>query len=345
MKAITRMAVACAGAILASPCLGSPAAADPVADFYSGKNIDLIVSSTAGGGYDLLARVLADHMPQHMPGAPHIVVRNMVGAGGLTATNYIYSVAPKDGTAFVTIQNPIPFLPLFGEPQARFDALKMSYVGSANSEVEVTFVWHTSKIMTLQDAMTHESTMATTGGGSTSAFMGRAMNAFIGTKFRIVTGYPGAAEAALAVERGEADGHPSIFWTTLQATHPDWLKNHSVRLLAQLALKPHPDLPNVPMAIDFAKTPEDRAALSLIFAAQLPGRPYVAPPDLPPDRLKALQDAFMATMKDPAFLAEAKKRKLEIQPMSGPEVQRFIAGIYRTPKDVVARVNAIRHVK
>jgi tripartite-type tricarboxylate transporter receptor subunit TctC len=339
------MAAAGAGAMLAALTAAAPVAAqDSVADFYHGKTVDLVISSTVGGGYDLLARLIADYMPKHLPGAPRMIPRNMVGAGGLTATNYIYSVAPKDGTAFVTVQNPIPFLPLFGEPQARFDALKMNYVGSANSEVEVTFVWHTSKIHSIQDAMAHESTMATTGGGSTSAFLGRALNAFIGTKFKIVTGYPGAAEAALAVERGEADGHPSIFWTTLQATHPDWLKNHSVRLLAQLALKPHPDLSDVPMAIDFAKTPEDREALALIFAAQLPGRPYLAPPNLPPDRLKALQDAFMATMNDPAFLAQAKKRDLEIQAMSGSDVKAFIAKVYATPKPIVDRVNAIRVV-
>ena len=314
----------------------------PVADFYRGKQVDLIIASSVGGGYDLLARVIAETMPNHIPGQPRMVPRNMVGAGGLTAANFIYNSAPKDGTAFVTVQNPIPFMPLFGEPQARFDALKLNYVGSANSEVEVAFVWHTSKIQTLQDAIAQESTMATTGGGATSAFMASAMNTFVGTKFKIITGYPGTAEVTLAVERGEVDGHPSIFWTTLKATKPQWLANNQVRLLAQLALKKHPDLPDLPLLLDFAKTAEDREALELIFAAQLPGRPYLAPPDLPADRLKSLQDAFMATMEDPAFLAQAKKRDLEIQPMTGPDVKAFITKTYQTPKAIVDRVNAVR---
>jgi tripartite-type tricarboxylate transporter receptor subunit TctC len=168
------------------------------------------------------------------------------------------------------------------------------------------------------------------------------MNAFIGTKFKIITGYPGSTEAFLAVERGEVDGYPSIFWSTLKSTKPGWLKDNSIRMLTQLALEKHPDLPDVPLALDFAKTPEDRKALELIFAPQLPGRPFIAPPALPAERLKALQDAFMETMKDPAFLAQAKKRDIEIQAKSGPEVRDFIAKIYQTPKAIVDRVNKVR---
>jgi tripartite-type tricarboxylate transporter receptor subunit TctC len=341
MQSITR-------AVLVSlmlPITGAPAslhAQDNPADFYRGKQVDLVIASTVGGGYDLLARVIADYMPKHIPGNPRMVPKNVVGAGGLAAANFIYNTAAKDGTAFATVQNPIPFMPLFGESQARFDALKMNYVGSANSEVEVAFVWHTSKIRDIEEAMKTESTMATTGGGATSAFLAAALNTFIGTKFKIITGYPGTAEVNLAVERGEVDGHPSIFWTTLKATKPQWIADRQIRFLAQLALKKHPDLADVPLAIDYARTPEDREALELILAAQLPGRPYIAPPDMPMPRLKVLQDAFMATMKDSEFLAQAKKRDLEIQPMPGPEVQAFIAKTYQTPKEIVDRVNAVR---
>jgi tripartite-type tricarboxylate transporter receptor subunit TctC len=341
MQSITRAMLTAAVLPLIGIFSPSQAQENP-ADFYRGKQVDLVIASTVGGGYDLLARVIADYMPKHIPGQPRIVPKNVVGAGGLAAANFIYNTAAKDGTAFATVQNPIPFMPLFGEPQARFDALKMNYVGSANSEVEVAFVWHTSKIQNLDDALRMESTMATTGGGATSAFLAAALNTFIGTKFKIITGYPGTAEVNLAVERGEVDGHPSIFWTTLKATKPQWLADHQIRLLAQLALKKHPDLPDVPLAIDYAKTPEDREALELIFAAQLPGRPYIAPPDMPHSRLKVLQDAFMATMKDPEFLAQAKKRDLEIQAMPGPEVQAFISKTYQTPKAIVDRVNAVR---
>jgi tripartite-type tricarboxylate transporter receptor subunit TctC len=337
MKFLPRVAV-----VAVAVASAASAHAQSVADFYRGKNVDLILSTTVGTGYDTLGRIVAEHMPKHIPGNPHIVVRNQPSAGGLTAANFIYNIAPKDGTAIASVQNPVPFTPLFGEPQARFDALKMNYLGSANSEVGIAFVWKTSSIQTIQDAMQKQSTMGATGGGSTSAFQARAMNAFIGTKFKVISGYPGSTEAFLAVERGEVEGYPSIFWTTLKSTKPDWLRDNSIRMLTQLALEKHPDLPNVPLVLDFAKTPEDRAALELIFAPQLPGRPYIAPPSVPAERLKALQDAFMETMKDPDFLAEAKKRDLEIQAKSGTEVHDFIAKIYQTPKDIVERVNAVR---
>jgi len=337
MKCVKRL-VAAGAAVLMSAGVASAQSGD----FYRGRSLDLIISSSVGGGYDVLGRLVAEHMGNHIPGNPHIVARNMPSAGGLSAMNFLYGAAPKDGTTFATVQNPNPFVPLFGEPQARFDALRFTYLGSANSEVAIAFVWHTSPVKTIQDAMRRESTMGTTGGGSTSAFQARAMNAFIGTKFKVITGYPGSTEAFLAVERGEVDGYPSIFWTTLRATKPEWLSNKSITMLTQLALEKHPDLPDVPLVLDLAKTPEDRAALELMLASQLPGRPYLAPPDLPPSRAKILQDAFMATMTDAAFLADAKKRDLEIQPKSGPEVQEFIARIYKTPKEIVNRVNAVR---
>jgi tripartite-type tricarboxylate transporter receptor subunit TctC len=341
MTCVRHLAVRLASAGLALAVSGGIAAADP-ADFFRGKNLDLIISSSVGGGYDTLGRLVAEHMAGHIPGSPHIVPRNMPAAGGLAAMNYLYNVAQKDGSTFATVQNPNPFVPLFGEPQARFDALKFTYLGSANSEVAIAFVWKTSPVKTMEDAMKREATMGTTGGGSTSAFQARAMNVFTGTKFKVITGYPGSTEAFLAVERGEVEGYPSIFWTTLKATKPEWLRDNSIVMLTQLALEKHPDLPNVPLVLDYAKTPEDRAALELMLASQLPGRPYLAPPGIPADRAKALQDAFMATMSDPAFLAIAKKRDLEIQPKSGPEVQEFIARIYQTPKAVVDKVNAVR---
>jgi tripartite-type tricarboxylate transporter receptor subunit TctC len=337
MKCLPCLAVA---ALAASACL--PAQAQSVADFYRGKNIDLIISTTVATGYDTLGRLVAEHIGDHIPGNPHIVPRNQPSAGGLTTANFIYNIAPKDGTAIATVQNPVPFTPLFGEPQARFDALKMNYLGSANSEVAIAFVWKTSKINTIQDAMKTESLMGATGGGSTSAFQARAMNTFMGTKFRVISGYPGSTEAFLAVERGEVDGYPSVFWSTLKSTKPDWIRDKSIKMLVQLGFEKHPDLPDVPLALDFVKTPEDKAALELTLAPQLPGRPYIAPPGLPAERLKALQDAFMATLADPAFVAEAKKRDVEIQPKSAEDVHDFIARIYQTPKDVVKRVNAVR---
>ena len=331
-------ALALIGALL----LPAMAAADPVADFYKGKSIDLVITSSVGGGYDAYSRVLAPFWSKHIPGNPRLVPKNMVGAGGIQAANYIYNIAAKDGTTIGAVQNTIPFEPMFDSKAAQFDALKFGYLGSANSEVAVLFVWHTSAATSMRDLMSREMNVSSTGGASTSDFYGKALNALTGTRLKLITGYPGAAECFLAVENGEVEGYPSAFWSTLKTTKPDWIAKHDVRILVQMALEKHRELADVPLVMDYAKDEESRRALELVFAPLLPGRPYITTPSVPAERLKALQDAFMATMQDPDFLAEATKHGMEITPRSGDEVFAVVKRGYDTPKSIVERVTALR---
>jgi tripartite-type tricarboxylate transporter receptor subunit TctC len=320
----------------------SGAAAQPVADFYKGKSIDLIIASTVGGGYDAHSRVLAPFLTKHLPGNPRLVPKNMTGAGGLQAANYMFHIAAKDGTVIAAIQNTIPFEPMFDSKAAQFDALKFGYLGSANSEVSVLFVWHSSPIASMRDLLDREITASSTGGASTADFYGKALNALTGTKLKLISGYPGAAEAFLAVENGEVEAYPSAFWSTLKTTRRDWIAKQQIRLVVQMALEKHRELPDVPLVMDYAKDEDSRRALELVFAPLLPGRPYITAPGVPPERLKALQDAFMAAMEDKDYRAEAEKHGMEITPRSGTEVYSVIKRGYDTPKPIIDRVTALR---
>jgi tripartite-type tricarboxylate transporter receptor subunit TctC len=317
--------------------------ADGVGDFYKGKAVDVVISTTTGGGYDSYARVLARYMPDHMPGKPNMTPKNMPGAGGIKAANYLYAEAAKDGSVFGTVQNPVPFQPQLGVKQAMYDATKFGWVGSANAEVGLVFVWKTSKVTKFEDILDHEITVAGTGGGSSTDFYYRLLNAFVHTKLKSITGYPGSTESFLALERGEVEGF-FLFWSSEKATYPTQLKNKDFRNIVQFALEksPDPELANVPFAPDYIKDPQNRAAFDYAVGPLAMGRPFLAPPGLPADRLKALQDAFMATMKDPKFLAQAKKEGLEVSGVkSGEEVAALVKRIYQTPSDIVAKVAAI----
>jgi tripartite-type tricarboxylate transporter receptor subunit TctC len=319
----------------------APASADSVSDFYKGKSVDLIISTTTGGGYDAYARVLARYMPAHVPGTPSITPKNMPGAGGIKAANYMYAEAAKDGSVFATIQNPVPFQPLLGVKQALYDATKFNWIGSANTEVGLVFVWHTSKVTKFEDLMNREVTVAGTGGGSSTDFYYRLLNALVGTKLKSITGYPGSTESFLALERGEVEGF-FLFWSTEQSQYAQRLEKKEIRNIVQFSLEKSPDLPDVPFAPNYIKNPKDKQAFELAVAPLAIGRPYLAPPNVPADRVKALQDAFLATLKDPKFLAEAKKLKMEISGVkSGNDVSDLVKRIYKTPKDVVAKVAEI----
>jgi tripartite-type tricarboxylate transporter receptor subunit TctC len=314
--------------------------AEDAEDFYKGKTIDLIVASTPGGGYDAMARVYARHLPRYIPGAPAVVVRNMPGAGGLVAANYLYNTASRDGTAIATVQQGVVFQPLFGEKQARFDALKFNWIGNANSEVGVFLVWHTSKVKTIQDAFSTEIASAATDGGSSTAFTYRLLNGLLGTKLKIVTGYPGANESFMALERGEAEGFFTV-WTSIKA-RSNLLQNNQVRLLVQIAMEKTSDLPDVPLASEFVKSDFDRQVLELSEAPGTLGRPYIAPPGVPPERLRLLQSAFVNTSKDPAFRKEVASVNLEVDNvMSGTEAAALLQRLYQSPKDVVAKVESL----
>jgi tripartite-type tricarboxylate transporter receptor subunit TctC len=312
--------------------------AESAADFYKGKTVDLYVGFSSGGGYDTYARVLARHMEQHIPGKPSIVVKNMPGAGSLVLANWLYNVAPKDGTAFGIVARGAAFDPLLGNDRAEFDAAKFSWIGSMNDEVSVCVAWHTTGVKTLDDVMKKKLTVGGTGPSADTDQFPKILNGALGTKFDIVAGYPGGNEVNLAMERGEVQGRCGWSWSSVIATHKNWVDDKKINILLQMSTSKHPDLPNVPLVMDYAKTEEQRQILNLAFARQAMGRPFVAPPGIPSHRVAALREAFMAALKDKQFLAEAQKMQLEINPVSGQKVQELVAEIYETPKPVAEKV-------
>jgi len=319
--------------------LSGAQAQDPDA-FYKGRTIDMIVGSEAGSGYDAYARLVAAYLGKQIPGRPGILVKQMVGAGGIVATNYLARIAPRDGTTIAQVQNTVPFQPLIAPGGEQFDATKLGYIGSANSEVALAFTWATSQTATFEDLRQRETIMAGVI-GSISANYARALTDLAGAKIRLITGYAGAGQAMLALEKGEIEGYPALFWSTFKSTKPDWIAQKKVHLLVQLALRKHPELPDVPLIFDVLHNTGDRAAAELLLAPQLAGRPFIAPPGLHPERLALLQRAFAAMMKDADFLAEAARRNLEVQATSGEEIAAVVARAYASPPDVIARVRRI----
>ena len=318
----------------------STVGAEEVATFYRGRSIELVVSSTPGGGYDAMARSYARHMPKHIPGSPSIIVRNMPGGGGLTAANYLYNTAPRDGTSIAAVHQGVAFQPLFGEKQARYDAEKFSWIGNANSETGVYFVWHTSKVNTIVDAFSTEIMSAATDGGSTTAFTYRLLNGLLGTKIKTVTGYPGSNESFLALERGEVEGFFTV-WTSVKAK-PALLNSGKLRVLVQVAIEKSAALQDVPLATDYLKTSFDRDVFELSVAPGTLGRPYIGAPAIPSDRLEALRAAFIETSKDPVFRLEIEQMGLEVDnPMPGRQAKALIQKIYKSPSNVIAKVTEL----
>jgi tripartite-type tricarboxylate transporter receptor subunit TctC len=327
-----------ATAVILALAPNSVCSAQSPGDFYRGKSLDLYIGYSAGGGYDVYARALARHMGRFIPGNPTIVPKNMPGAGSLVLANWLYNVAPKDGTAFGMIGRGTGFDPLLGSTKAQFDATKFNWLGSMNDEVSVCVAWHTTGINTLEQVKQRELTVGGSGPAADTDQFPKVLNATIGTKFKIVTGYPGGNDVDLAMERGEVMGRCGWSWSSVIATHQSWLDDKKINVLVQLSLKRHPDLPNVPLVMDFAKTEQQAQTFKLVFARQPMGRPFLAPPAVPADRVAALRKAFMETLRDREFLAESEKMKLEINPVSGDEVQKIVQDVYRTPKPVAAAV-------
>jgi tripartite-type tricarboxylate transporter receptor subunit TctC len=315
--------------------------AQSVADFYKGKTVELLIGYSGGGGYDVYARLLARHMGRHIPGNPTIVPRNMPGAGSLVLANWLYNVAPKDGTAFGIIGRGTGFDPMLGIEAAKFDPTKYLWIGSMNNEVSVCVSWHTSGVTKYEQLLEKELVVGGTGPSADTDQFPRITNAVLGTKFRIISGYPGGNDISLAMERGEVGGRCGWSWSSVISTRMNWFKEKKVHVLMQLALEKHDDLPDVPLVVDLAKGDEQRATLRVIFARQALGRPFLGPPGVPQDRAAALQKAFMDTMKDKTFLAEAEKGKLEITPLSGPAVQKIIQDSAATNPAVLKKAAAM----
>jgi len=315
--------------------LPQPVRAQTVADFYRGKTVTLTVGYSSGGGYDTYARILARHMGRHIPGNPTIVVQNAPGAGSMRAANMIYNVVPKDGTAFGIFGRGIALEPLIGTSPAQFEATKFLWLGSGAEEAAVTVIWAAKGIKTWADMQSKPFTVGGEGTGSDPDVYALMLKNVFGVKLRLISGYPGTTEMALAVERGEVDGRASWSWSSLKSLKADWIAQKKVNIPIQLNLHKSSDLPDVPLIGDFATSERQRQILKLVLSRQTMGRPFMAPPGLPADRAQALRAAFDETMKDPAFVAEAQARGQEVNPVSGQDIEKLLAELYATPKDVV----------
>jgi tripartite-type tricarboxylate transporter receptor subunit TctC len=320
------------------------ASAQSVADFYRGKTVTLVVSTSSGGGYDTLARTIAKHIGRHVPGNPNVVVRNMPGAGGITAVNWLYNTAEKDGTVVGLVQNGTPLEPLFGTRAARYDATKFNWLGTPSYEVSMVLLWHTVPVNTVKDLQTRETTMGSSGANSTPSFYTRMLNATLGTRMRLIYGYPGQNDALLAMERGELDGYPSVFYSALTSTRPTWLKEKKAKAIVQYGPHRLKELPDVPFATDLLKNEDDRLLMQASSAPQALGRPLLMPPDVPADRVAAVRKALADTFNDPQFKADADKIGLIVNaPQTGEQLQKVIAEAYKTPSRVVDRLRALNN--
>ncbi|HEY7384881.1 MAG TPA: hypothetical protein VH743_14535 [Beijerinckiaceae bacterium] len=312
----------------------------PAEPFYSGRKIDLIIGYTPGGTYDLYARLVARHMGKHIPGKPTIVPRNMPGGGSRVAATWVYEAAPRDGTVLATADQALPVEQAMGDKQLRIDTTRLNYIGNPIAGNNTTVTWHTSGVKTIDDARRVEVPVGATG-ASTSSQYPRAMNALLGTKFRIILGYPGANDINLAMERGEVAGKGSDSWTAWKATRPDWLRDKKINILVQIGLKKEPDLPDVPLMMDLAANPDDRAVLRLLSVSGTIGRPIFTTPEVPADRVRTLREAFQMTVRDPAFLEEAKAANIDLNPVSGEELQKLVGEIVATPRPIAERLHGI----
>jgi tripartite-type tricarboxylate transporter receptor subunit TctC len=340
MKTPGRCLAALALLLLTAWSVGTPAArAD---DFYQGKTVTLLVGGSAGGGYDTLARAIARYIGRHIPGTPAIVVQDMPGAGGLVAMDYLFHTAPRDGTTIALVENGPPLAPLFGVKEARYDAAKFNWLGTPSVETAVTLLWHTVPVNSLADLKSRPTTMGASGTNSTQAFYTRLIDAVLGTKMKAINGYKGLNDTFLAMERGEIDGSPSVFYSAISSTRPHWLPDHLAKAILQYGPRPVKALAGVPFVSDLVTAPEDKLLLQAAFAPLALGRPLVMPPGVPADRVAAMRQALAATFGDPDFIADAKKIGLVVNaPQTGQQLQGVIDQAYATPPRVVERLRAL----
>jgi tripartite-type tricarboxylate transporter receptor subunit TctC len=331
-------------AFCAAATFSVPAYADDVAAFYSGKTIRLVVGIDVGSGYDVNARLLARFLPAHIPGNPSIMVQNQPGAGSATMTSQLYSSGPFDGTTIGAAFAGMPTIPLLQPGSVRFDPAKLIWLGNTNRETHVTYVWHTSPVQSLAEVKTKELIMGAQAPGSSQVDFPVVANALFGTKFKVIAGYQSTAKINLALESAEVQGTIAA-WTSVKTLSSQWLAEKKIKVIAQWALRPNAELPGVPNPLDLATTDAERAALRLVLARLDIGRPFFLPPNVPEDRAAALRKAFDTTMADPAYLEEAKKLKIDVDPLTGAELAALVDQISKTPADTVARVRAAMESK
>jgi tripartite-type tricarboxylate transporter receptor subunit TctC len=320
--------------------VSSPARADAVSDFYHGKQISLVIGTSAGNDYDYRGRLLARFMSRHIPGEPTIIPRNMPGAGGITAANWLASIAPKDGTTLHMIMTNMMAAQAIGTHAIQFDTRKFRWIGNTTSSPNVTNSWYTSGITNIEQTKTRELVLGAPA-GTAGVVYGTVMNALVGTKLKIVTGYPGGNEVNLAMERGEVQGRGSNSWASWKSTKADWIAQKKIIVLVQVGLKRDPDLPDVPLLSELVDNDLDRKVMTFLSAETALSRSLVTTPDVPTERVTALRRAFDATLRDPAFLAEAAKAQMDIGPMAGEESQPIADSIVNTPPEVIARAKVV----
>lgn len=313
------------------------AGAEPVADFYRGKTVNVYIGVGVGGEYDIQARLVARHIGKHIPGNPTVVPQNMTGAGGLRMINYLYNVAPKDGTAIGMIANAFPAMQAAGIPGVQFDASQMQWIGTIAPVVETMAVWHTTGVKSIDDLRKRETVAGASARGAITFIYPQMMNEFLGTRFKIVTGYPGGNQINLAMERGEVEARNNT-WSSWKATKAAWLAEKKITVVAQAGPRA-PDL-DAPSVEDAARTPEERALIELVVSGTRLGRP-LATNAAPPDRVAALRTAFAETMKDPEFLAEAKGLNFDVDPVLGEKMQGIVVKVLATPKDIAAKAKGL----
>jgi len=327
--------------ICAAACWPAGALAQTAEEFYRGKSITMLVGSGAGGGYDTYARIFARHMSRHLPGNPAIIAKNMPAAAGLAAASTLYTTADKDGSTIAAFTNGAAMEPLFGNTSARYDAQKFNWLGSIGKLQNVCATWHQSPVKTIEAARAREVIVAAAGATSNTAIVPKALNALIGTKFKVVAGYDTGAGLTLSIERGEAEGICGLSWSTIKASRPHWIRDKLLNIIVQMGLQKLSDLPDVPSALDLVTDPENRPVLELILIRQEAGRPFAAPPGVPADRIAALRRAFAATLDDGEFRAEADKAQLEIEPLTASEIETFLATAYGAPRTTVQKAAAL----
>jgi tripartite-type tricarboxylate transporter receptor subunit TctC len=318
---------------------GYGAAADPVADFYKGKQISWILSADAGGGYSSYANAFASHFSDHIPGKPKIIVQNMPGAGGIKAMNYLMSVAPKDGTTIGLVHSSVPFAPLYGISGASFDPRQMHWIGSINSAIGICVAWHTGQIKTWQDLLDKSYIVGTSGAGSQMETLPAMLNKLFDTKIKIISGYKGGNEVFLAMERGEVDGRCGGLVSSINSTRPDWFAEKKVVVPVVFAIERSPIFPDVPAIGELARDARTKQILQLVLSPLAMDRPILAPPGTPADKVAALRAAFHETMQDPAFIAEAQKHQLEINDVSGEKVAKVIQDAFAFSPDIIKAAN------
>jgi tripartite-type tricarboxylate transporter receptor subunit TctC len=320
----------------------APAGADAVAEFYKGRTVTIVCSSSTGGGYDTLARAVARHIGKHLPGNPTFVVKNMTGAGGIVATNHLYNSAERDGSVIGIVQNNTPFEPLFGTKEARYDPTKFNWLGTPSAETSMVLLWHAVPVNSVAELRQREVSVGASGANSTPAFFARLLNTTLGTRMKIINGYPGQNNVLLAMERGEVDGHPSAFYSALTSTRPTWLREGKAKAIVQFGPEKLPELGEVPFALDLINDPEDKQVMQAAVGSLAVGRPFLMPPGIPADRVAAMRKALVATFADPEFLAEGEKLGLVVNaPRTGEQLQALLLDTYRSPPRVLDRLQKL----